>query len=74
MTAARTLRDLPRGVAPAAAAGLMLYLDVASCEMDTPESEAIFATSKDLVASLTKEQSTRLRLIVHALGFNRWRH
>jgi len=51
---------------------LMLYLDVASCEMDTPESEAIFAESRDLVAGLTVNQRIQLSLIVHTLSPNKW--
>jgi hypothetical protein len=60
------------GIEPAVAAGLMLYLDVATCEMDTDEADAVFRRSRELVAGLTVNQRIRLSLIVHTLSPNKW--
>jgi hypothetical protein len=67
MTAAHTLLE-PASIEPIMADALMTYIDAHDVDMDTPEAEAVFERSRQVVTSMTVAQRFRLVGIIDTLA------
>jgi len=65
MTAANILLEQTTGDLVADA--LLNFIDVVDVPLDTPQSEAVFRRSRELVGAMTAAQAIRLSAIIHAL-------